>query len=184
VYKRGEGGYTLLETLLAVTVTILVLSAALRLLSFTSAAAARAVVRGELTESARTSADVMRTNIQRASELKLTADANNTLKRLELTEPGQASSYIFTYDPAAPPAASGYHRLIFSGDGGYNELASNIACIRILSDNPDTLIIEILTDNTVTTSADSANKRADITVDPVLIRIPVNVAGKTVTIIN
>jgi len=181
MFSRREEGITLLETLLAVTVTMLVLTASLRLLAYASAGAARAVVRGELTECARIAADVMSTNIQRADECKITVDGNNSLNRMELTEPNRAEPYVFKYSPDAQASANSYHRLEFSGDGGSNELASNLADIRVLFDGSHTLTIEIVTDGAVTTNSEWAGIRGNIGVDPVALRIAVNVAGKKVT---
>ena len=181
--SRGEGGFTLLETLLALAVTMFVLSAAMRLLSFTSASAARAVVRGELTDCARTAADVLTVNMERADEINITTVGNNTLKQMDLlekqedlTKPG--ALYSFAYDIAAAPKDASYHRLKFGGV----ELASNLADIRVWPDGSDTLIIEIQTDTTLTVNADTANKRAKVSVDPVIIQVPVNITGKAVTI--
>ena len=178
MFNHDNRGNTLMETLIAVTVTMIVLTAAMRLLTFTSESVSRAVVRGELTECARTAADVMSVNIQRVSEFKLILNGNNTLKRLELIEPGM----VFAYEPDAKDGSTMYHRLLFTGlnENVSNELASNLADIRILLDKPDILYIEILTDNTITTNADSANKRANTTVEPVFIRVPVNIAGKKI----
>ena len=171
-----------METLLALTVTMIALTAAMRLLTVASSASARAVVRGELTECARTAADVITVNIQRASEIKLTTDGNNTLERLDLTEP--EGKFTILYDKDASVFPSGLHRLYFSGSdvNPTNELASNLADIKITADSPNTLSIEIVTDNTVTTSADSANKRPGLTIDPVLIRASADIAGKAVSI--
>ena len=178
MFSRGESGFTLLETLLALTVTMFVLAAAMRLLSFASASAARAVVRGELTDSARAAADVMTVNIERATDIKIVTVGNNTLKSMSLTQANKI--FVFTYDITASPSDPGYHRLIFSGEGGTNELASNIAEIRVFKDGPDALVIQIKTDDKVTVNADSASKRAKVSVDPINIQIPINITGKAV----
>ena len=178
-------GYTLIETLLAVTVTMIVLSAALRLMTFASETAVKAIVRGELMESARTAANVMNSNIQRANEIKIEVNGNNTLRRMELDRPGRTDKFIFLYNPDAPDKTAGYHRLIFTGEGesndgktGNNELASNLADVRILSDSSNTIIIEILTDNTITVNNETAKKYINVTAEPVFLRFPVNISGK------
>jgi len=176
MFSHNDGGYTLLETLLAVTVIMFVLTAALRLLSYTSASAVRTIIRCELTESARIAANVMSVNIQRSSQIKITLNGDTTLKQMDLRD----TKYTFKFDSGASAAVTGYHRLIFSGPDGSNELASNIARIYIIRDSPDILIIEIETDNTITNSGDLAKKRARVTVEPVIIRVPVNIAGKDV----
>ena len=188
---RGDEGYSLIDTLLAITVTMIVLATALRLLTFASGAASRAVVRNELMECARTAATVMSRNIQRSSEFKLTLVGNNTLRRLELIQPevkpGKPGTYIFEYNPTVSKLDANYHRLIFTGDrgiegnSGSNELASNLADVRILINGQDTMFIEIKTDNTITVNSDKkvAGKNEIITVEPVFIRIPVSIIGKT-----
>ena len=177
MYKQNNKGYSLLETLLAVTVTMILLTAAMRILIYASKAASRAIVRSELMENARIASVMLSANIQRANEIHINADENNTLISMKLTQPGRPAAYVFSYNPAEP---SGYHRLIFSGEGGKNELASNLADIRIIDNGADSIIIEILTDNTVTVYSDSdlANKLSGITVEPVFIRFPVNICGK------
>ncbi|MDR2649282.1 MAG: hypothetical protein LBB94_06135 [Clostridiales bacterium] len=177
VRGRNSEGYTLLESLLAVTVAAFVLTAALRLLSCVSISTSRAAVRAELTECARLAADVMSANIQRASAIKIELYENkkNTLKRLELIEPEQG---VFSYNPYAPVSVSNYHRLIFSGDKGSNELASNLADIRIISSGEDTLFIEILTDGAITVNSGAAIKNSTISVGSIFIRVPVNISGK------
>lgn len=171
-------GYSLIETLLAVTVTMIVLTAALRLMAFTSETAVKSIVRGELMESARTAANVMNSNIQRANEIKIEVNGNNTLRRMELDRPGRTDKFIFLYNPDAPDKTAGYHRLTFSGEGGNNELASNLADVRILSDSSNTIIIEILTDNTITVNNEAAKKYINVTAEPIFLRFPVNISGK------
>jgi len=189
-----QKGYTLLETLLAVTVTMIVMAAAMRLLSYSAAMTARAVVRGELTENARTAADVMSANIRRASEIKIIADGNNNiLKRIEMPNPDSKDrNFVFAYYPNALTGDGEYHKLYFTGAdinssavNKSNELASNLAYIRVIHDNANTLVIEILTDNTVTANASSidyetANKRENVTVEPVFIRVPIDITGKKI----
>ena len=171
-------GFSLVETLLAVSVTMILLTVALRLLVFTSGVASGAIVRGELMECARTAANIINVNIQRASEIKIEVNGNNTLKRMELTQPGRPVKYVFSYNPDASDTSVGYHRLIFSGENGSNELASNLADIRILSDSGNIIIIEILTDNTITVNNEVASKYINVTAEPIFLRFPVNISGK------
>ncbi|MDR1560566.1 MAG: prepilin-type N-terminal cleavage/methylation domain-containing protein [Clostridiales bacterium] len=181
MFDRNNEGYTLLESLVAVTVIMLVMTAALRLFSLASAATSRAAVRSELTEYARIAADVMSANIQQATEIKIELNANNTLKKLTLTLPSVTSKSVFVYYPDLEIGTVNYHRLIFTGNNvnNANVLASNLADIKIISESGNTLFIEILTDNKITNSGKSAIKNLNITVEPVFIRVPVNISGKT-----
>ena len=178
--NESDGGYSLLEALIALTVAMITLMGALQILSFASNVSSQAIVRGELTASARTAATVMNTKIQRAEAINIVVDGNNTLSRLELrpgTRAGQPD--VFVYDPHLPSSAPGYNRLVWND----NEVASNLADIRIFQDGSNTIVIEILTDSTITVNIanrDVMQRNPNITVKPVIIRFPVNISGKTI----
>ena len=175
---KCDKGYSLLEALMAAVVTTIVLTAALRLLTYASGAAAHAIVRGELTECARTAANVMNANIQRASEINVKVNGNNTLERMVITVPNDLP-LVFSYNPGAGFGSDSYHRLLFTGvnENPSNKLASNIADIRILPEKENTVQIVILTDDAIT-AGDYAYKYPGITVKPVCISFTVNINGK------
>ena len=177
-----SNGYSLLEALIALSIAMITLMGALQILSFASNVSSQAIVRGELTASARTAATVMNTKIQRASAINIVVDGNNTLRRLEIRQPNARPGEppdVFIYNPNLPTSSLDYNRLIYNR----NEVASNLADIRIIQDGSDTIMIEILTDNTITVNTanlDVTQRNPNITVKPVFIRFPVNISGKII----
>jgi type II secretory pathway component PulJ len=177
-YESNNSGYSLLEVLIALTIAMITLMGALQILSFASNVSTRAIVRGELTASARTAATVMKTKIHQASAINIVVDGNNTLRTLSVLQVGERDMDTFTFNSNAPISDRSHNRLMYQR----NEVASNLADIRIIQDGSDTIIIEILTDNTITANHDVhvTQRNSNITVEPVFIRFPVNVSGKII----
>jgi type II secretory pathway pseudopilin PulG len=155
-------GFTLIEALITLVISIIVITGALHLWQFASARTLNILGSSDAFENARVAMDAILINIQLADEITLKTDADGTLKTLELVEldpDWKKKAYVFRYYGDAYPGDTMYQRLNF-GDGG-NEFASRIAGLSIVKSG-SLLIIKLTTDDeavhTLECSASIRNK--------------------------
>ena len=144
VYARE--GFTLIETVIALAVWLLLATGAGSVLVYASRASERLIVTQEIFENARASLDAITVNIQMANTVVLETDSDDVLKKLTLTErnpKGELEEYYFFFKRGAEPDEAKYHRLEF---GENNEFASHIGLIKLKVVNDKRLEITVITD--------------------------------------
>jgi len=177
-YILNEKGFTLLETLIALSLMMLVTLSATNILNFASMSNSRAIVNHELFENARITIDFMTEHIRRAEEINLNTDEKNTMKSMELTYRSVSSNGSvswetnrFSYDKNLSAGAPRYNRVEFGG----NELSSYIADIKITVEN-EILQIVLITDSNL-------NMQDDIEViKPITLKTKIDVRYKDVIV--
>ena len=140
-------GFTLIETVIALAVWLLLTAGAGSVLIYASRASERLIVTQEIFENARASLDAITVNIQMANTVLLEVDADGVLKTLKMTErnpDGQLADYSFYFKSNALPGEAKYHRLEF---GLNDEFASNIEIVRLTAINGKRIEITIITDD-------------------------------------
>lgn len=148
---RGNKGYTILETSIAMALFIIVIFATTNILIYTSNISARIHVRYELQENARISMEFLTTHIREGQLISLKTNNNNTLDTIWIhTNTGTANEHItiFRYD-----VNSQRNWLLFGGSqtgsnqGVTQELARYISNIEMIMDKEKKLMyITITTD--------------------------------------
>lgn len=166
---KGVKGFTLLETVTALAVWLLLSAGAAQVLLYASRASVRMIGEQEAFESARASLDALTVNLQLADTILLETDRNGVLSKLTLTErdpDGLSAYYIFYFDAAAEPEEAKYHRLEF---GRNNEFASHIQTVRLACVD-GRMRVTVVTDDalappiTLRSSVDVRYKRVTVTV--------------------
>jgi len=127
---KSSAGFTLLEAVIALAIWMILSVSILFIWNHTSNRTASILARQNAFENARGAMDVLITNLQMAKSITLDVCQNYVLR--ELTLPGFNPSgvplpYVFNFDINLPDTAVRFRRLEF----GRNELASNIALVRI-----------------------------------------------------
>ena len=91
--------------------------------------------------------DGLLTNIELSHTISLQTNSQNVLRRLYLTGENparQPHTYVFTFDPAAPPTSTRYKSLFFGGRHTYQQqFAYGIESIHIVNINNQRLDITI-----------------------------------------
>ncbi|MDR1913405.1 MAG: hypothetical protein LBQ68_02840 [Clostridiales bacterium] len=182
--KKAQEGYSFLEILISMSVMMILFASVFKVLDYSSSTAAKAVVREELLESARTAMDIMLANIQLAERVEVTT-GGSILQSMKLCEKNNPTKvYGFSYDISASSNSANYHRLQFSEPPSKNELASNLAEVNLLQEG-ETIRIIITTDDHITANINSGREEAvmnyaTVVVQPIVLQASVSVIGKEV----
>ena len=125
---KRDNGFTLLETVIALAVWLVIAAAAGRALIYAARASERLIGEREAFENARASLDAICANIRMAQKIVLETDGENVLKKLTLTEKNGTGlwDYEFYFNKSAAPGEAKYHRLEF---GRNDEFASRIESV-------------------------------------------------------
>lgn len=144
-----NNGFTLLETIIALSLFMLITLSIANLLDFSSRRMERISIQSELLENARISLDMMSVYIRSADSTVIAIDTRtNSVTRISITNiisKTQTETREFQYYPRLTGINQYYHWLWFGG----NELATNIADIRARLDG-DILSLTVTTDEIIT----------------------------------
>jgi len=131
---KRNAGFTLIEAVIALAIWMLLFISVLFIWHHVSSRTATLMARQNAFENARGAMDMLITNIQMAKSISLdveqVGEQDYILRELRLPSfdtNGAPHTYIFNFDIRLTPTTTRFRRLEF----GSNELASNIAMVRI-----------------------------------------------------
>jgi len=125
-----SSGFTLVETIVAVAIWMILLAGASQLFWYTSQVSTGILARQEALEGTRVAVDALMVNLQMAEEIVLNTDSDGMLRNLSLLQvapSGLPERFEFSYNRDALYGTPQYKRLNFGG----NELASNLSEVRL-----------------------------------------------------
>jgi len=128
--SKHKSGFTLLEAVIALAVWMVLSVSVLFAWNHISNRTVAVLDRQDAFENARGAMDVLITNLQMAKSITLTVGPDYDLRQLSLPSFNPDNiphTYVFDFDINLAPTETRFRRLEF----GQNELASNIAMIRI-----------------------------------------------------
>lgn len=143
---RRQAGFTLLETIVALALWMILVAGATQYLSYVGRTSWHLVMRQDAFENARATLDALTANLQMADTIKLKTDSTGMLKELILTErdpDGNSAEYNFYYKADALPSEAKYRRLEF---GLNDEFASRLCEVRLIYHPTGQMEIIVATD--------------------------------------
>lgn len=165
--RRGSGGFTLLEMIVAVAIWMILLAGALQLLSYTTQRSTALLAQQEGFESARIAMDTLIVSLQMADRIILETEASGMLRRLtarQINTNNLDHDFVYYFNSDLAPGSLRFRRL----DLGNQELASNILAIYfILSADRDMIHITLIS--------------CDILSEPIRLTSTVNIEHKILT---
>ncbi len=157
-------GLTLIETVIALSIFMIITLSVSHMISFTSSQLERIHTQSEMLESARIAIDVLSLYTKSADSVEIKADAQNNLHSIKLMYGSEL--HQFSYNSALSSNDPKYHRLDFGG----NELASNIASIKLYL-NGTILTVFVATDNKL-------NEKVEI--EPITLTVKIKMNNKVI----
>jgi type II secretory pathway pseudopilin PulG len=139
-------GYTLLETVIALTLWFILSAGIFFIWNFTSDRGLEIREQRLAFEDARLTMDALKTNFQLARSIELRTDSNDILQSVVMNQQNpqaQWQDYTFRFNVNAAPGTSQHHSIMFPLPG--NEFASNIALVEIVYVNNTRMDIKITT---------------------------------------
>lgn len=161
IHNAGTGGFTLLELTAAISLWIILLVGASRLLWYSTHVSTDLIARQEALENARVAVDALSVNIKMADVIDLHT-IDGMLRQLDLRQirpDGTTNNYRFLYDSSLPSWRELYNRLHFGNLG--NPIALHLSAVKLeLSEDLNIIHITVTTNErlgtpiTLSTSVD------------------------------
>jgi prepilin-type N-terminal cleavage/methylation domain-containing protein len=135
----NNGGFTLLEAVIALALLGLLTAGLTTVWTHVSRTSLKIITTQDAFENARVAMDGLLVNIQMAERIELKTGPGDTLQELRLTQ-NPPHVYVFEFNKNIPAGQTKHQRLELGG----NEFASKIADIQIIKAHPNRMEITVI----------------------------------------